>query len=161
MKNLLVAVDFSEITNRVVEESATLAKALHAKLWILHVYSKDLHVMAYDTMPLSGYTPEFSALPGDIQMERDIDAEEIKREHGELLNISARLRNEGLNAQALLVKGDPKSAIIDKAADLDCGMVILGSRGHGLLHKALLGSVSESIIRHAPCNVLVVPAGKN
>jgi nucleotide-binding universal stress UspA family protein len=37
-------------------------------------------------------------------------------------------------------------------------MIILGSHGHGLLHKALLGSVSESIIHHARCNIMIVPA---
>jgi nucleotide-binding universal stress UspA family protein len=58
----------------------------------------------------------------------------------------------------LLLKGTPANLIVEKANELNADMIILGSHGHGLFHKALLGSVSESILRHAHCNVLVVPS---
>jgi len=157
MKTLLVAVDFSETTDAVLRQAATLAKALGAKLWIVHVASDEIQAMAYETMPFSVYAPEFINMPGDVQMARSLSAEEFKREHQQLLGISSSLREEGTNAQAMLLKGDAAKLIIEKAADLQADIIVLGSHGHGRLHKALVGSVSEAVIRHAPCNVMIVP----
>jgi nucleotide-binding universal stress UspA family protein len=160
MKNLLVAVDFSKTTEAVVGQAAALAKVLGAKLWVVHVTSDETQAMAFEATQFTGYAPEFVAMPGDVQLARDISAEEIKREHRELLGISSNLRNEGIEAQAILLKGDAARLIAEKAAEVDAAMIILGSHGHGLLHKAFLGSVSEAIMRHAKCNVLVVPAAR-
>lgn len=159
MQKLLAAVDFSRITDAILDQAATLAKTLDTKLWVLHVTSDETQAMSYETTQYSSYSPEFVGLPGDVQLARDLSAEEIKREHAHLLAVSSKLRNDGVDAQAILVKGDAAKLIIQKASDLDAGMIILGSHGHGLLHKALLGSVSESVIRHARCSIMIVPAG--
>ncbi|MBT8041618.1 MAG: universal stress protein [Pontiella sp.] len=162
MKNLLVAVDFSKTTDAVVEQSAKLAKAIQdSKLWVVHVASDESPVMIYETSQFTGYAPELSSMPGDVQLARDLSAEEIKREHRELLNISTGLRAQGINAQAMLLKGDASKLIAQKATELEAEIIILGSHGHGLLHKALLGSISESVMRQADCNVMIVPAVKN
>lgn len=158
MKNLLAAVDFSETAEPTIGQAAILAKALDAKLWILHVTSDETQTLIYESTQFTGYSPEFATMPGDVQLARDLNAEEIKREHKELLSISSKLRDDGVNAQAVLIKGDAAKLIIEKADELECDMIILGSHGHGILHKALLGSVSESVMRHAECNVLVVPS---
>ncbi len=160
MKNLLVAVDFSKTTEPVIAQAALFAKALDAKLWVLHVTSAESQALALETSRYSDCAPEYITMPGDVQLARDISAEEIKREHKELLGISARLRADGVDAQSTLLKGDAAKLIADKARELDVGMIILGSHGHGMLHKALLGSVSESVTRHAEHNVLIVPAEK-
>ncbi len=161
MPNLLVAVDFSKTTESVIDQSARLAKALDAKLWILHVSSDETQAMAYEATQFTGYSPEFVSMPGDVQLARDLSAAEIKREHNELLGISTNLRKEGVDARAILLKGDAAKLIVDKATELETETIILGSHGHGLLHKALLGSVSESVMRHAPCNVMVVPSARS
>ncbi len=158
MKQLLAAIDFSKNTEAVLEQAAKLAKALEAKLWILHVASNETQAMAYEATQFTGYSPEFTSMPGDVQLARDLNADEIKREHAQLLGISATLRENGTETQAILLKGDAAKLIIEKAEDLQAEIIILGSHGHGLLRKALLGSVSESVIRHARCNVLIVPS---
>ncbi|VGO16805.1 Putative universal stress protein [Pontiella desulfatans] len=161
MENLLAAVDFSQTTDTVIEQATLLANALGSKLWILHVTSDETQAMVYEATQVTGYSPEFVSMPGDVQLARDLSAEEIKREHKELQGISSKLRAEGVDAQALLLKGDAAKTIVEKAKELRSGIIILGSHGHGLLHKALLGSVSEAVMHHAKCNVLVVPrAGK-
>ncbi|MCB9667270.1 MAG: universal stress protein [Myxococcales bacterium] len=52
--------------------------------------------------------------------------------------------------------GKPAKAIVQLAADLQADMIVIGSHGRKGIAKALLGSVSESLIRIAPCQVLVV-----
>ena len=157
MKNLLVAIDFSKSSDAVVREASRLAKQLNAKLWLLHAAPNEAAPLAIETSQFSDYSPEVVTMPGDVQMARDISAEELKREHRELQHISANLRADGLEAQALLAKGSPAPTICEKALEHNAEMIILGSHGHGILHKALLGSVSEAVLRHARCNVLIVP----
>lgn len=157
MEQILAAVDFSKSTGAVLGQAASLARALEAKLWILHVTSDETQSIAYESAQFSGYAPEFINMPGDVQLARDISAEEIKREHGQLLGISETLRKDGIEVQSILLKGDAAKLILEKAENLQAGIIILGSHGHGLLHKALLGSVSEAVIHHARCNVMVVP----
>jgi len=161
MQKLLAAVDFSEITDVLLDQAARLAKALNAKLWVLHVASDETQAITYETIQYSSYSPEFVGLPGDVQLARDLSAEEIKREHAHLHAISSKLRSDGIDAQAILIKGDAAKLIIEKANDLGVDMIILGSHGHGLLHKALLGSVSESIIRHSRGNIMIVPTSRD
>lgn len=158
MKQLLAAVDFSKNTDDVLDQAALFAKALGAKLWILHVASDETQPFAYESTQFAGYASEFMNMPGDVQLARDLSADEIKREHKQLLGISSKLREEDIDAQAILHKGDAAELILEKADDLQAEIIIIGSHGHGLLHKALLGSVSEAVIRHARCNVMIVPS---
>jgi len=160
MQNLLAAIDFSKNTNAVLEQASALAKALGSKLWILHVASDETQAMLYESTQFTGYTPEFISMPGDVQIARDLCAEEIKREHTHLLAISAKLRNDGIDAQAILLKGKAAKLIVEKANDLQADIILLSSHGHGLLRKALLGSVSEAVIHHARRNVMIVPTSE-
>ena len=79
MKQLLAAVDFSKNTDAVLAQAASFAKALEVKLWILHVASDETQAMAYESTPFSGYSPEFINMPGDVQLARNLSADEIKR----------------------------------------------------------------------------------
>lgn len=158
MNKILAAIDFSKTSDSVIEQASALGKALNAKLWILHVGSDETPAIAYETSQYTDFTPDFVSTPGDVQMARDITAEELKREHNELLTISSNLKQNGVDAQAVLLKGLTAKVIVEKARELGVEIIILGSHGHGLLHKTLLGSVSEAVMRHAPCNVMIVPA---
>jgi nucleotide-binding universal stress UspA family protein len=52
--------------------------------------------------------------------------------------------------------GRADTAIIDLAEELGAGLIVMGSRGLGGVRRALLGSISDSVVRHAPCPVMVV-----
>jgi nucleotide-binding universal stress UspA family protein len=52
--------------------------------------------------------------------------------------------------------GSPAAEIVAQAEELGAGLVVLGSRGLGAIRRALMGSVADSVVRHAPCPTLVV-----
>ena len=52
--------------------------------------------------------------------------------------------------------GDPDAEIVGLAGRLGAGLIVVGSRGLGPLRRALMGSVSDSVVRHAHCPVMVV-----
>jgi nucleotide-binding universal stress UspA family protein len=66
--------------------------------------------------------------------------------------------HEDLSATQLemhAIEGDPGPALCDFAGDVDATVIIVGTRGRGGLKRALLGSVSDYVVRHAPCSVVV------
>ncbi len=67
----------------------------------------------------------------------------------------------GTIAQAHLRMGEAATEIVDLAEELGAGLVVLGSRGLGGIRRALMGSVSDSVVRHAHCPVLVVRKNKS
>jgi nucleotide-binding universal stress UspA family protein len=68
-----------------------------------------------------------------------------------------RLEDAGsVSAQAHLSEGVPAAEIVALGEDIDAGLVVVGSRGLGGVRRALMGSVSEAVTRHAHCAVLVV-----
>ena len=62
----------------------------------------------------------------------------------------------GTVAQAHLGLGTPDREIVDLAEQIGVGLVVMGSRGLGGIRRALMGSVSDSVVRHAHCPVLVM-----
>jgi nucleotide-binding universal stress UspA family protein len=61
----------------------------------------------------------------------------------------------GTVAEAHLRLGRPDDQIVRLAEEIGAGLIVMGSRGHGGVVRALMGSVSESVIRHTHCPVLV------
>ena len=59
-----------------------------------------------------------------------------------------------------LRRGRPADEILALAEEMDAGLLILGSRGKGRIERLLLGSVSEEVVHHAPCPVLLVRGGE-
>jgi nucleotide-binding universal stress UspA family protein len=90
---------------------------------------------------------------------------EISEGYLELLHESApvwveqqaeRLEAEGVNVGAVHLRlGAPDREIVSLAEELEAGLIVVGSRGLGGLKRALLGSVSDSVVRHAHGPVLV------
>lgn len=69
----------------------------------------------------------------------------------------ARFAERGLQAGQLRLKGDPGRSIVDAADDLHCDLIVMGSRQHGSVQRLLLGSVSNYVLHHSACPVLMIP----
>jgi nucleotide-binding universal stress UspA family protein len=68
-----------------------------------------------------------------------------------------KLRSLGVTlAQAHLVDGGVPQEIVGLAEEIGAGLIVMGSRGGGGIRRALMGSVSDSVVRHAHCPVMVV-----
>lgn len=62
---------------------------------------------------------------------------------------------EGVTVDSRRAEGRPGEALCDLAAELGADAIVMGSRGRGGLKRALLGSVSDHVVRHAPCPVVI------
>ena len=81
-----------------------------------------------------------------------------EREAERFLNEQAeRIGSDGAKvAETHLRSGDPDKEILRTAESLGVGLIVIGSRGLGAVSRALMGSVSDSVVRHAHCPVFVV-----
>ena len=57
--------------------------------------------------------------------------------------------------EARIIDGDPGRALCDLAREVEATAIVVGTRGHGGLRRAVLGSVSDHVVRNAPCSVLI------
>ena len=69
---------------------------------------------------------------------------------------TAHLRSHGLSAEAAVGEGDPKQVILDHAAAIPADLIVVGAHGTSSLEQFLLGSVSKTVLRFAPCSVAIV-----
>ena len=143
MKTILVPVDFSPVTDAVIAQAALLAEAFTAALWLLHVAPPEPDFVGYETGP-----PNV----------REQVAHDMRDTHRRLQEHATHLRARGINATALQVQGPTTETVLREAARLQADVIVLGSHGHGLVHRALLGSVSEGILHRATCPLLILPA---
>ena len=91
------------------------------------------------------------------EMAEYIPPEESAQEAKALVAKTAdALRSAGISVTTDIVQGDPKSAIIDNAEAWGADLIVLGSHGRKGLQRFLLGSVSETVMRHAHCSVEIV-----
>jgi nucleotide-binding universal stress UspA family protein len=139
--------------------SEDAAFAARTALNLANKTGSELHVVYVEEMPRRLSTSEPTSLEGLIDPEFD----EKMRQHAQaaasqLLEEQVQKIKEagGEIAQAYPKFGQPYAEIVHLAEELDAGIVVVGSRGAGGVRKALLGSVSDSVVRHAHCPVLVV-----
>jgi len=140
--NIVTCIDLSDSTDQVVAKAQHLATALKAKLWILHVAEPE---------------PDFVGFQAGPQSVRDTYSEEFHKEHRQIQEIAEKLRENGLDSTALLIQGPIAETLMSNAVKIQADYIVVGSHGKSALKQALVGSVSESIIRHAERPVLVVP----
>jgi len=142
MRNILVPIDFSPSTEPVIDIAKTLAESFSARLWLIHVASPDPDFVGYDAGP---------------QSVRDQVADHLREEHQRLQAIATELRESGVETTALLVQGLAAEKILAESERHAADLIVMGSHGHGAMYRALMGSVSEQVLRKAGCPVTIIP----
>jgi nucleotide-binding universal stress UspA family protein len=142
---VLLAIDGSKESHQATRAAAEVAAAVGSKLHVLTVLET---AQLLPQMPYAG--PEAWETSGNVE-----ETEQHARRF--LSRVSERIEaGGGTVKEPHLAVGKPDKEIIGLAEELDAGLVVLGSRGLGAVGRVLLGSVSDSVVRHALCSVLVV-----
>jgi nucleotide-binding universal stress UspA family protein len=109
-------------------------------------------VAALDVAPALWGGPWIPAIPVDADQMEEEAVRELTRV---LQEAQPALEATGLAVQAELLRGRPSAAIVEDAKLWKPDLIVVGSRGHGPVETAVLGSVSAAIVDHATCPVLV------
>ena len=137
-------------------EEATLAA--QTAIDLANKTGSELHVVYADMLPYSPALYEGYQAGVDVGAYLQDESEELTRRGQGLLDEQVRKIKAagGSVAQAHLRVGRPEAEITALAEEIGAGLIVVGSRGLGGLRRAMLGSVSDSVVRHAHCPVLVV-----
>jgi nucleotide-binding universal stress UspA family protein len=138
---ILHATDFSAEADAAEAEAVRLARALGAELILLHVSVENV---------LYGETPF-----GVGQLEQVYDAQ-ARWAEGRLAERLQRLERQGLHASSRRRVGVPHEEIVRAAAEERAAYIVIGTHGRGGLERAMLGSVSDRVVRTAACPVITV-----
>jgi nucleotide-binding universal stress UspA family protein len=149
---ILLATDGSSEAELATQTAVDLARMSASELHVIHVLDVAPSAMLYP----EATDPEGIEMPDPI-LEEDLEQSSEQRGR-ELLDAEVERvwAVGGTVAQAHLTMGDAAREIVHLAEDVGAGLVVMGSRGHGGIRRALMGSVSDSVVRHAHCPVLVV-----
>jgi len=140
---ILLAIDDSKFSEAAAQAVVAQARRPDAEVRVLHVIEPPTILVARE---MGTYA---SAMEAEWQKHRK-QAEEL------VANTAKILREAGLKASTAVEQGDPKSRILDTASEWPADLIVLGSHGRKGLDRFLLGSVSEAVVRHAPCSVEIV-----
>ncbi|HEX5850744.1 MAG TPA: universal stress protein [Rubrobacter sp.] len=141
---ILLASDGSKDADLATTTALELARDTGSELHIVLVEEP-----AYAYIDPSGY-PYFP----DEELEHELEQQAHMRLDAEVVKIRSA---GGAVAETHLRLGSEAAAeIVDLAEEIGAGLVVIGSRGLGGIRRALMGSVSDSVVRHAHCPVMVV-----
>lgn len=154
-KRILVAVDQSTLQPTVTQKAMEWAQALEAQLMWVHVLSVDEE--GSPTIPLRSYHAYYP-LMDDVSWETYQHSWEAYEARGlELLRrLTDQASERGIAAEFTQASGQAGVAICDIARTWEADLVMVGSRGRRGLSEFFLGSVSNYVMHHAPCSVIVV-----
>ncbi len=155
MKKILVTVDFSDVTGKVVEEGVKLAKAFGAEIVLMHTEPPDEGYVFYD----AGYSVEGTVgFMNEYNPELEKSQQEkVENDEHALNALKEHVVSCGVKAETYLLEGDVSGEIVKKSVEINADMIVLGNHRHGKLYKFLFNDVGTHIMSHAPCPVLVVP----
>lgn len=143
MKSILVAVDFSKATDRILQATANLAKAVEARVTLINVAPREPDILGQ-------------------QLTRKVVTEpvpeDVRERYDELMACAKRLQDADVTVSPLLVRGDRVRTVMREVEREEADLIVMGSHGRGALYRRIMGSVSEGVLREAKCPVLIVPS---
>jgi nucleotide-binding universal stress UspA family protein len=145
---ILLATDGSSEARLASRTALDLAQKTDSELHVIHVFDVALIALLY---------PEATDSKG-VKVPEAILEEDLERHARGVLDAEVERVHSvgGTVAQAHLMMGEAAREIVHLAEDLGVGLIVMGSRGRGGIRRALMGSVSDSVVRHAPCPVMVI-----
>jgi len=141
MKSILVPVDGSESAGRAAAFAAQLARPMGCKLVLFHAYD----------------APSASVLGLANLAESEVKSILARVSQQSFESARAAIGDvEGLQLESKTTTGHPSAEIVHQAKVTRCDLIVMGSRGLSLLQELTVGSVSDRVVRSAPCAVTIV-----
>lgn len=138
IKKILVPVDFSSYSDRVLDYATTIAKGFKASVILMHVI-EPFHYSVTDTLNFVDHDRALKTIAASL-----------------LDNSCKMLHERGLSVDIHLTSGSPHREIVKKSRLEKVNMIVMGTHGRTGLEHILFGSVAEKVLRMASCPVLTV-----
>lgn len=140
IRHILVALDFNPISEHALDYAVDLAEKIGARVTVIHVYS--LAVLM--------------ALDGEYLPTADSAAHKAADAQKQLDATLATFAGRKVEIQGVLRVGEAAEEVCAQAKELGADLVVVGTHGRGVIGRALLGSVAQSVLHASPVPVLTV-----
>jgi nucleotide-binding universal stress UspA family protein len=140
IKTILVPTDFGEPGRSALAYAVDLAQSVGAKVVLLHAFE----------LPIMGF-PD-----GVVVATADMATRIVTAAQKALDDAVAPYRKEKVEIQSLLTQGDPREVVLAVAKETSADLIVMGTHGRKGIARALIGSVTESVVRTSPVPVLTV-----
>ena len=144
IKTILVPTDFSEPSAAALTYAKQLADAFRSSIHLLYVTQDP----AAQSWAEEGYPASLSEMLGQLKLQA----------HRNLAQALPTADRKKYRAKLVVAVGVPFSRILEYAKRNSVDLIVMGTHGRGALARAILGSVTERVVRFAPCPVLAVRA---
>jgi nucleotide-binding universal stress UspA family protein len=146
---ILIATDASEFSNAAIDKCLEILRREDLE---------EVRVISVLEPPLTTAEPFY----GNVDFYRETENVVRKQAEDAVAQAEARLRAhagakfaEGAITSEVLI-GSPARRIVEEAQSRGTDLIVIGSHGYGFWERMMLGSVSQSVVHHAPCSVLIV-----
>lgn len=139
LSKILVPVDGSKESICACKWACTVAEGTGAAIYLLYVIDLNLKMTSFDRVSMSGYVPG-----------------SIKKQGEELLADYRSHMPAELEINLLLETGSPHQTIVKIAEQTQPDWIIMGSRGASNIKEIVMGSVSQYVLHHVSCPVMIV-----
>lgn len=139
LKRILVPVDGSKESIAACQWASTIAEATGAEILLLHVVDLNEKMTSFDRVSMSGYVPE-----------------KLEKQGREVLYRYSEHMPRTVSVHPLLKMGSPHQIIVAVAEEYHPDWILMGSRGAGNLKEIVMGSVSQYVLHHVTCPVMIV-----
>jgi nucleotide-binding universal stress UspA family protein len=143
MKTIIALVDFSDVTQQVVEQATLHARTYSARLILVHVVPSEPAVVEFGIA-----SPTLMQPPSHHRVEKD---------YNQLLQLRDSLGDSGVQVSAQQLEQADITKVIDLCQRLQADMIVIGTHHHSTLYQFFLGSYTSDVLKRATCPVLVVP----
>ena len=139
LKKILCPIDHSDCSKEALKYAVSFAMKDEAKLYLLHII--DIRSFNDSLVSMSQQIP---------------DKETLEQLRMKLLDCIPEDIRDDMDVEATVIQGIPFAEIISTAKEKEIDMIVIGSHGRTGISHMMLGSVSEKVVRKAPCPVLTV-----
>jgi nucleotide-binding universal stress UspA family protein len=154
-EKIMLTHDGSELASQAIRHASTIANATGAEVVVLQVVDSVSQLMAQMS---TGTIEPMPAGPMTAEIAEESVAGQRQLAEQNLGHVRAALEAEGVEKISLaVVEGRPQDAIVAAVEELGVDMVIMSTNGRSGIGRALMGSVTDHVVRHTPhAAVLVV-----
>ena len=139
-ERILVAVDGSDYARMALDQAISLGGTCNSSIFAVSV---------------------IDLFPEQLAVAPSLEEKLAKEVRDHLDEAEAKVRAADIPCETIVrINGQPHEAIIQEAKDRDIDLIVMGTHGRTGIKRALVGSVAQKVIGHAPCPVLVVPTLK-
>ncbi|MGV2828528.1 universal stress protein [Myxosarcina sp. GI1(2024)] len=149
---ILVALDDSQLSQKAFEQSLLLAQMFNAELQLLNVISPaEAEYRNQVSLAGSGYysdnIDETAQQEWQVRVESKLDY---------LQSLAEKAMRAGVSAELVREIGKPEHKICQSAREWQADLIVIGSHGRKGLNELLMGSVSNYVSHHVPCDIMLV-----